>query len=58
MGLYLPPSAVSSAGDVGSSFDIVLRGYERRQVDERVTRDTADRRAAARQVGALERRVE
>jgi cell division septum initiation protein DivIVA len=50
--------ATTSTDDVGSRFDIVLRGYERRQVDERLARATADRRAAARRIGELERRVE
>lgn len=48
----------ASTDDVGSSFDIVLRGYERKQVDERLARSSADRRAAAQRIGALERRVE
>jgi hypothetical protein len=51
-------SRMTSTGEVGSGFDIVLRGYERKQVDEHLARATADRRAAAGRIGALERRVE
>jgi chromosome segregation ATPase len=48
----------TSTGEVGPGFDIVLRGYERRQVDEHLAVTTAERRAAAGRVGGLERRVE
>jgi cell division septum initiation protein DivIVA len=51
-------AGTSSAGDGGPGFDIVLRGYERKQVDERLARIAVDRRAAAERVAALERRVE
>jgi cell division septum initiation protein DivIVA len=48
----------ASSGELGSGFDIVLRGYERKQVDQYLARISADRRAAAQRIGALERRVE
>jgi hypothetical protein len=51
-------SHATSADEIGSSFDIVLRGYERKQVDEHLARTAAERQAAAQRIGALERRVE
>jgi cell division septum initiation protein DivIVA len=42
----------------GSGFDIVLRGYERKQVDEHLARTTAEQGAAAQRIGGLERSVE
>jgi cell division septum initiation protein DivIVA len=51
-------AGTSPAGDGGPGFTIVLRGYERKQVNERLARIAADRRAAAERVAVLERRVE
>src|SRR5262245_30408518 len=40
------------------AFDIVLRGYERKQVDDHLGRLNSERVAAAQRINALERRVE
>jgi len=40
------------------AFDIVLRGYERKQVDDHLGRINSERVAAAQRINALERRVE
>lgn len=40
------------------AFDIVLRGYERKQVDDHLSRINSERVAGAQRINALERRVE
>ena len=49
---------ITSTGEPGSTFDIVLRGYDRIQVDARLARATTDQRAAVQRITALEHRVE
>ncbi|KJY32493.1 cellulose-binding protein, partial [Streptomyces sp. NRRL S-495] len=39
-------------------FDLVRRGYERAQVDERITKLVADRDSALTRISALEKRIE
>ncbi len=51
------PAEITSTGEPGSIFEVVLRGYDRHQVDARLARATTDRRPAVQGITVLEHQV-